>query len=147
MRPLSKTQITWKWDEIAIDLIRTWEFKVRNRLVTFNALTVIDTTTHLVKITRVDKNMRPCDQEIMTMLALTLPTPSTHFHDGGGGFTGHEFKELCRAFRGLKDPQSTAKIPLLDAFCERMHQTVGNVPRVLLYSNPPKHDSSQRHHG
>ena len=53
-------------------------------------------------------------------------------------FTGHKFKELCRTFGGLKDRQSTAKNPQSNALCERMHQTVGNVLRVLLYSNPPK---------
>ena len=38
----------------------------------------------------------------------------------------------------MKDPQSTAKNPQSNSICERMHQTVGNVLRVLLYSNPPK---------
>ena len=59
-------------------------------------------------------------------------------HDGGGEFVGHEFKELCRAFGDISEPQSTAKNPQSNAVCERMHQTVGNVLRVLLYSNPPK---------
>ena len=53
-------------------------------------------------------------------------------HNGGGEFTGHEFKEICRAFGGLKDPQSTANNPQSNAIDERMHQTVGNVLRFLL---------------
>ena len=36
-----------------------WEVKVRNRLVTFNTLIVTDTTTNLVKITRVDNKHAP----------------------------------------------------------------------------------------
>ena len=45
---------------------------------------------------------------------------------------------MCQAFVGLKDPQFTAKNPQLNAICERMHQTMDNVLRVLLYNNPLK---------
>ena len=82
--------------------------------------------------------MRPRDQQTTTILALTLPAPQRIVHDGGGEFIGHEFKTLCAAFGGLKDPQSTAKNPQSNAICEKMHQIVGTVLRVLLYSNPPK---------
>ena len=48
--------VTRPWYEIAVDLIGPWEIKVKSRLVTFNALTVIDTATNLVEISRVDNN-------------------------------------------------------------------------------------------
>ena len=37
----------------------------------------------------------------------------------------------------VKDIQSTSKNPQSNAICERMHQTVGNVLRILLHTNPP----------
>ena len=116
-----------------------WEAKVRNRLVTSNALTVIDTTTHLVEITRIDDKTRAHVTNTLRQCWLSrYPCPQHIVHDGSREFTGHEFKELCGAFGGLKDPQSTAKNPQSNAIYERMQQTVGNVLRVLLYSNPPK---------
>ena len=95
-----------------MDLIGPWEVKVRNRLLTFNALTVIDTTTNLVKITRVDtKTCANVTNKLRQCWLSRYPHPQRIVHDGGGEFTGHGFKELCRAFGGLKDPQSTAKKP------------------------------------
>ena len=38
----------------------------------------------------------------------------------------------------VKDIQSTATNPQSKSICERMHQTVGNVLRIYLYSNPPQ---------
>ena len=37
----------------------------------------------------------------------------------------------------VKDVQSTSKNPQSNAICERMHQTVGNILRILLHKNPP----------
>ena len=37
----------------------------------------------------------------------------------------------------IKDVTTTAKNPQANAICERMHQTVGNVLRVLLHGEPP----------
>jgi hypothetical protein len=58
-------------------------------------------------------------------------------HDKGGEFIGGPFQYLLTKF-GIKDVQSTSKNPQSNAICERMHQTVGNVLRVLLHSNPPQ---------
>ena len=113
--------------------------------MTFNALTVIDTTTNLVEITCVDnKTCAHVTDKLRQCWLSRYPRPQRIVHDGGGEFTGHEFKSLCKAFGGLKDPQSTAKNPQSNAICERMQQTVGNVLRVLLYSNPPKNMTQAR---
>ena len=50
---------------------------------------------------------------------------------------GGPFQELLAAL-SVKDAQSTSKNPQSNSICERMHQTVANVLRTLLYSNPPK---------
>ena len=87
-----------------------WEVKVRNRLVTFNTSTVIDTTTNLVKTTRVDnKKCAHVTNKLRQCWISRYPPPQRIVHDDGGKFTGHEFKHMCRAFGGLKAPQSTAK--------------------------------------
>ncbi len=36
----------------------------------------------------------------------------------------------------IRDVCTTAKLPQSNAVCERMHQTVGNVLRMLLHGNP-----------
>ncbi len=38
----------------------------------------------------------------------------------------------------IKDVCTTAKNPQSNAVCDRMHQTVGNVLRILLHCNPPQ---------
>ena len=44
----------------------------------------------------------------------------------------------------IKDVQSTSKNPQSNLICEHMHQTVGNVLRVLLYINPPQNLTQAR---
>jgi hypothetical protein len=44
----------------------------------------------------------------------------------------------------IKDICSTSKIPQSNAICERMHQTVENVLRILVHSNPPNNMSSAK---
>ena len=58
-------------------------------------------------------------------------------HDNGGEFTGWEFQNLLRA-ASIKDVPTTIRNPRANAICEIMNQTVGNVLRVLLYTNPPR---------
>ena len=53
-----------------------------------------------------------------------------------GEFTGCEFQTLLQTLH-VKDVPTTSYNPQANAICERMHQTVGNVLRTLLYSNPP----------
>ena len=64
-------------------------------------------------------------------------------HDKGGEFIGHEFQWLLNMF-SVKDIQSTAKNPQSNSICERMHQTVGNILRTVLYSNPPQNMTQAR---
>ena len=55
----------------------------------------------------------------------------------GGKFVGGSFQRLLSTLN-IKDVCSTSKNPQSNAICERMHQTVANVLRTLLYSNPPQ---------
>jgi hypothetical protein len=44
----------------------------------------------------------------------------------------------------IKDVCSTSKNPQTNAICERMHQTVNNVLRMLVHTNPPQNLSQTR---
>jgi hypothetical protein len=44
----------------------------------------------------------------------------------------------------IKDICSTSKNPQSNAICERMHQTVENILRILVHSNPPNNMSSAK---
>jgi hypothetical protein len=78
--------------------------------VTFNALTTIDTATNLVEIIRVDnKTCRHVTDKLRQYWLSRYPHPQRIVHDGRGEFVGHKFKEFCRTFGDIGDPQSTAK--------------------------------------
>ena len=77
--------VSQSWDKIAVDFIGPWEVKVMNRLVTFNALTVIDTMTNLVKITCVDnKTCAHATNKLRQCWLSRYPRPQRIVHDGSG---------------------------------------------------------------
>ena len=132
------------WEEVAIDLIGPWTIKVNNKNVEFNALTCIDTASNLVELTRIDNKTSDHIRNKFTQTWLSrYPRPMRCVHDKGGEFIGSEFQWLLNMF-SIKDIQSTAKNPQSNSICERMHQTVGNILRTVLYSNPPKNMSQAR---
>ena len=45
---------TAPFEEVAVNLIGPWKTKVNGKLVTFSALTIIDTVTNLVELVRID---------------------------------------------------------------------------------------------
>ena len=65
------------------------------------------------------------------------PWPTRCIHDLGGEFIGHEFQLLLERC-SIKDVPTTSKNPQSNAICERMHQTVANILRTVLYTNPPR---------
>jgi hypothetical protein len=132
------------WEEVAIDLIGPWTIKVNNRKVEFNALTCIDTASNLVELIRIDnKTSRHIRDKFIQSWLARYPRPTRCVHDKGGEFIGGTFQWLLHSF-DIKDVQSTSKNPQSNSICERMHQTVGNVLRVLLYSNPPQNMTQAR---
>jgi transposase InsO family protein len=64
------------------------------------------------------------------------PWPRNCIHDNGSEFTGWEFQQLLEAL-GIKDVPTTSHNPTANAICERMHQTVGNILRTILQTDPP----------
>ncbi len=56
----------------------------------------------------------------------------------GGEFIGQNFQWLMESF-SIKDVCSTSKKIQSNAICKRMHQTINNVLRTLVHTNPPCH--------
>ena len=64
------------------------------------------------------------------------PRANRCIHNNGGEFIGHEFQRLLNQF-GIKSVPTTVKNPQSNASCERLHNTVGDVLRVILRTNRP----------
>ncbi len=105
----------------------------------FSALTVIDTVTNLVELIRVNnKTSETIARKYAQCWLSHYPWPQRCVHDPGTEFVGPKFQTLLENCR-IKDYVCTSvKNPQANTVCERMHQTVGNVQRTLLHSEPPQ---------
>ncbi len=132
------------WEEVAIDLIGPWKVKVNVQQVEFNALTCIDTALNLVKLIRVDNKTAKhiCDKFTQSWLC-RYPCPVRCLYDKGGEFIRQNIQWLLEIF-SIKDVCSTSKHPQSNAICERKHQTVTNVLRTLVHTNPPQNMTQAR---
>jgi hypothetical protein len=126
------------WTEVAVDCIGPWKIEVNGQECVLNALTCIDTCTNLVELVRLDNKtaLHMRDKFSQTWLA-RYPLPTRCVHDNGGEFAGYEFQRRLEVL-GIKDVSTTSRNPQANAICERMHQTVGNILRTALKSNPPQ---------
>ena len=125
------------FNECAVDLIGPWIVQVHGKPYEFNALTAIDTVTNLVELVRIDnKSSEHVTPKFAQLWLARYPRPERCVHDNGGEFVGHKFQTLMQRCK-IKDVTTTAKNPQANALCERIHQTVGNVLRVLLHGEPP----------
>ena len=132
------------WEEVTIDLIGPWKVKVGSKVCEFNALTCIDTVSNLVELVRIDNKTATHIRDKFSQTWLCrYPRPIRCVHDKGGEFIDREFQWLLEMF-SIKDicSTSTSKNPQSNAICERMHQTVENVLRILVHSNPTNNMSS-----
>jgi hypothetical protein len=125
-------------------LIGPWTVKVNGQQVEFNALTCIDTASNLVELIRDDNKTAKhiCDKFTQSWLC-QYPRPVQCLHDKGGEFIGQNFQWLLEIFC-IKDVCSTSKNPQSNAICERMHQTVTNVLRTLVHTNPQQNMTQAR---
>lgn len=125
------------WQDVALDLIGPWRIPINQRVYEFNALTCIDPVSNLTELVRIDNKT---SEQIRVKFEQTwlarYPWPRNCIHDNGGEFTGWEFQQLLEAL-GIKDVPTTSRNPTANAICERMHQTVGNILRTILHTDPP----------
>ncbi len=98
--------------------------------------------SNLVKLICVDKKTAThiCDKFTQSWLC-QYPCPAQCLHDKGGEIIGQNFQWQFEIF-SIKDVCSTSKNPQSNAICERMHQTINNVLKTLVHTNPP-HNMTQ----
>jgi hypothetical protein len=107
-------------------------------------LTFIDTALNLVELIRIDNKTAKHIRDKFTQSWLCrYPCPVQCLHDKGGEFIGQNFQWLLEIF-SIKDVCLTSKNPQSNAICERMHQTVTNVLRTLVHTNPPQNMTQAR---
>ena len=68
------------------------------------------------------------------------PRPNRCVHNNGMEFTGFDFQNLLHRY-GVKDIQTNIRTPQANGICEKMHQTVGEILRIILHTNPPQNEN------
>ena len=102
-----------------------------------NAITCIDPVTNLVELICINNKTSPhVSNQFKNCWLSRYPRCNQCVHDNGGKFIGWPFQLLLARF-GIKNVTTTVKNPQSNAICERMHQTVGNILRTVIYTNPP----------
>jgi hypothetical protein len=124
------------FEEYSVGLIGPWTVQVCGRPYKFEAITVINTVTNLVKLVRIEKRIQIMLQKCAHCWLTRYPWPQHCIHEPGGEFTGQEFQNLLQNCHN-RDVCTNSKNPQSNAMCKRMHQIVGNVLRALLHGEPP----------
>jgi hypothetical protein len=121
-----------------VDLIGPWKIAVPDGTVEFFALTMIDTTTTLAEIVRIEnKTSQHVAMQFENCWLARYPRPLRCVHDPGSEFIGAHFQSTLAAY-GIGHVPCTPKNPQSNAICERMHSTVGDMLRTLCRQEPPQ---------
>jgi hypothetical protein len=126
------------WSEIAVDTIGPWTIRDQQGSThSFKALTIIDTVTNLLEIVRTDNGTAEHTADLFRHQWLSrYPKPNSVIFDPGTEFKG-AFKEQLYRY-GITPHPSSVKNPQSNAIVERVHQTIGDMLRALVYENPPE---------
>ena len=125
------------WEEVATDSIGPWTVHLSNQPLQFRALTTIDTVTNLCEITRVaDAGSVTAGNAFENSWLYRYPRPDRCVHDNGPEFA-FGFQRKLRAW-GIKGVPITAHNPQANSICERLHQTIGNIIRTYVHTQPPQ---------
>ena len=91
------------WYEAAIDLIGPWQVTIGPQILSFQALTCIDTVTNLAKVIHINnKSSKHIWMLFENNWLAQYPRPSCCVHDNGGEFTGAAFAHMLQA-NDIKD--------------------------------------------
>ena len=129
------------WHEIQADLIGPWKIRTAHgKDIVFQALTIIDTATNLCECIRLENATAAhvAAQFELAWLA-RYPKPLHCVYDGGSEFIGSDFQTMLNTY-GIHGRCTTAKNPQGNSVIERVHQSVGNSIRALVYEHPPNDD-------
>ena len=125
------------FEEIACDSIGPWTVPIPGMNLKFSALTTICTVSNLCELSR---KQNDTSLEAGRLLELSwlhrYPRPLRCIHDGGAEFK-YGFLRVLQQW-GIKNVSITAHNPQSNAICERMHQTVAQILRTYVQTNPPQ---------
>ena len=125
------------WFDVAIDLIEPWQVTISSQVFSFQALTCIDTVTHLAEVICINnKSSKHISLLFENNWLAQYPCPSRCVHNNGGEFTGAAFAHMLWA-NGIKDVTTTVKNPQAHAICKRLHQSISNSLQTMLHKYPP----------
>ena len=118
------------WFEVAIDLIGPWQVTIGPQVLSFQALTCIDTVTNLAEVPHINnKTSAHISMLFKNNWLARYPRPSRCIHDNGGEFTVAAFLHMLRA-NGIKDVTTTVKNPQANAKCERLHNLISLINSI-----------------
>ncbi len=107
-------------------------------------MTCIDTASNLVELIRIgNKTAKHIRDKFTQSWLCRYPHPVQCLHDKGDDFIGQNFQWLLEIF-SIMDVCSTSNNSQSNAICEKMHQSLNNVLRTLVHTNPPRNMTQAR---
>jgi transposase InsO family protein len=123
------------WEEVAVDLIGPWKIRLPVGQLQILALTVVDVTTTLSEIIRIDnRSSAHVSMQFENSWLARYPRPLRCVHDQGPEFVGTAFQTML-ATNGVQAVPTSVKNPQANAVCERMHKTVQDMLNTTLRHN------------
>ena len=134
------------WQQVAVDLIGPWEFRdAHGDTHEIQALTIVDVVTTYCEIVRLDnKTADHVGWQFEHQWLACYPRPDEVISDQGPEFIGEGFQRILRK-HGIHFGSATARNPQANSVCERLHQSVGNSLRALVYAHPPETEEEAKH--
>jgi transposase InsO family protein len=125
------------FSEVAVDLIGPWTVTVNEKELRFHALTIIDEVSTLSELVRIkNKESEHVAWKFEQAWLSRYPRPNRLVRDPGTEFRGDFNAALSRA--GIHGITTTVRNAPGNSICERMHQTVGDIIRVLCHTHHPQ---------
>lgn len=120
------------WEEIAVDLIGPWKIQLPLGQLQVLALTIVDVTTTLSEVIRIDnRTSAHVTMQFENTWLARYPRPLRCVHDQGPEFVGSPFQTMLTT-NGIQAVPTSVKNPQANAVCERMHKTVQDMLNTTL---------------
>jgi hypothetical protein len=121
-----------------VNRIGPWKITVPDGTIELLALTMIDTTTMLSEIIRIEnKTSAHLTMQFENSWLARYPSPLRCVHNPDFEFIGAHFQSTLAVY-AIGHVPCTPKNPQSNATCEHMHSTVGDILRMLCRRDPPQ---------
>lgn len=125
------------WQEVHVNLIGPWQFKIKENEVTFHALTCIDLVMSLFEIDIIQNTTSlTVSKQCKNLWLSQYPKPNYIVHDNVTEFLGYIFQQIFQR-NSIIPKYILAYTPTANAYSEQIHQTVGNVLCIYLFTHQP----------